>query len=424
LSFNQKNHSSDKISHQQSEINHQKTMNPNLTRLFQIAQKPARLIIGLMSGTSLDGLDVALCKISGNGKQTKAEVLHFETVPYREDFKAEVRTIFARKTIDFEHLVLLNEHIGTFHAKLILDCLQKWQISPAEVDLIASHGQTVYHAPKNQHGKPRFPNATLQIGDGDHIAVHTGIITLSDFRQKHLAAGGEGAPLAVYGDYLLFSQSGESRFMLNLGGIANFTFLPAGQEAGRVFSTDVGPGNTLTDSTVRKFFPEKSFDENGSLAASGKINEDLLRILLADDFFHLPFPKTTGPEVFNQSYLQKAQSESQTESISLPDLLATLTRFSAEGIALAVRKCFAEIGGFVVYLSGGGMHNPVLVKYLQELLPELVFKTTADLHIPPDAKEAVLFALLANETIAGEPIDFGRRQGIPGVTMGKLSFPH
>lgn len=219
-------------------------MNKNINKLCQIAQKPSRHIIGLMSGTSMDGLDVALCRISGSGEDTTVTLVAFDTVDYTNDIKAEIRKVFAKQTIDFPHLAMLNEWIGILHARMIKECLEKWHIEPSEIDLVASHGQTVMHTPKILHGIERYPNATLQIGDGDHIAVNTNIITLSDFRQKHVAAGGEGAPLAVYGDYFIFGKKGENRIMLNMGGIANFTYLPASMNPEEVFVTDTGPGNT------------------------------------------------------------------------------------------------------------------------------------------------------------------------------------
>ena len=159
-------------------------MNKNLKSLYQIAQKPSRKIIGLMSGTSMDGLDVALCEIWGTGENTEVKLLNFDTVDYSEEIKIEIRKVFAKQTIYFQHLALLNEWIGILHANMILACLKRWNIAADEVDLVASHGQTVMHAPKILHQQEKFPNATLQIGDGDHIAVKTGIITLSDFRQK------------------------------------------------------------------------------------------------------------------------------------------------------------------------------------------------------------------------------------------------
>ncbi|QHT71077.1 anhydro-N-acetylmuramic acid kinase [Rhodocytophaga rosea] len=396
-------------------------MNPNIASLYTIASKSERTIIGLMSGTSLDGLDVALCRFKGSGLSTEVELLQFETVPYTEEIKKEIRPVFSKRDTDLQQICLLNAWIGTLHASMILDCLQKWNIPPQQVDLIASHGQTIYHAPKHLHQIVQFPNATLQIGDGDHIAVKTGIITMSDFRQKHIAAGGEGAPLAVYGDYILFSKKGEDRIMLNMGGIANFTYLPGNLDASQMFSTDVGTGNTLIDAFTRLYF-NKPFDENGSIADSGKVNQELLRSLKGHPFFQAGFPKTTGPELFNIAYVQQAQQQSQTQGLSAEDIIATLTRFTAESIADAILRCFSIITP-VIYASGGGMHNPVIMRMLRILLPGYIFKDTSALQIAPDAKEAVLFAILANESIAGESLqNQSKSPGIPGVYMGKVSF--
>ncbi len=397
-------------------------MNQNIQRLFEIAQKPERRIIGLMSGTSLDGLDVALCRVVGSGTNTNVSIERFETCIFEDSVKDEIRKIFAKKEIDFQHLCLLNEWIGTLHAQLILDCLEKWGIAPANIDLIASHGQTVFHAPRILHQIERFPNGTLQIGDGDHIAVKTGIITLSDFRQKHLAAGGEGAPLAVYGDYFIFSDPSENRIMLNMGGIANFTYLPKNLDAAAVFTTDTGPGNTLIDAFARKFFG-LPFDEDGQIAAKGRINQDLLTLLKKDSFFQTPFPKTTGPELFSLDYVRQAQQRSETTSLSAEDLMATLTRFSAETIAEALQKVCGSSETYHVYMSGGGAHNPAITNALLQLLPNFVFRKSDDLGIAGDAKEAVLFAILANEAVAGGQTTFGNRQGVPSITMGKVSFP-
>ncbi|GAB3798373.1 anhydro-N-acetylmuramic acid kinase AnmK [Spirosoma humi] len=402
-------------------------MNPQIQHLYDIAQKPDRRILGLMSGTSLDGLDVALCRISGSGPATSVTLERFATIPFDEEFKAEIRTIFARRTIDFEQLCLLNPYIGRLHGQLILDCLHNWGIAPAEVDLVASHGQTVYHAPKSQHRRDKFPNATLQIGDGDHIAAVTGILTFSDFRQKHVAHGGEGAPLAVYGDYFMFSKRGENRILLNMGGIANFTYLPADEEASRVFTTDTGPGNTLLDAYARKFL-NKPYDEDGALAAQGQVSADLLLALKENPFFDAPFPKTTGPEVFNIAYVEEAQLRSRTLDLSAANLMATLVQFSADTITQAIKRILPDSieekeALFRIYMSGGGAHNPQLTQRLYEALPDCQFDTTSSLGINGDAKEAVLFAVLANESLAGGKTSFGDRQGVPTVSMGKVSFP-
>lgn len=402
-------------------------MNSNIESLYQIAKKPTRTIIGLMSGTSLDGLDVALCEISASGEETEVKLIEFETVDYSEDIKLEIRSVFAKQTIDFQKLVLLNEWIGILHANMILECLNKWQIDADKIDLIASHGQTVFHAPKILHQQEKFPNATLQIGDGDHIAVKTGIITVSDFRQKHVAAGGEGAPLAVYGDYFLFSKKGENRIMLNMGGISNFTYLPTSSNPEEVFVTDTGTGNTLIDAFTKLHFPNKSFDQDAEIAKTGSVNESLLESLKSHDFFTKSFPKTTGPELFNIDYVKKAQAQSNTTNISISDLLATLTRFSAETIAEAIHfvinSSIYDPQTFTIYMSGGGAHNPLLVQWLKELLP-CTFAKTDNLGISGDAKEALLFAILANETVSGGKSNFGKLKGIPSVSMGKISFPY
>ncbi|QJW91836.1 anhydro-N-acetylmuramic acid kinase [Spirosoma taeanense] len=397
-------------------------MNQQIQQLYTIASKPERRIIGLMSGTSLDGLDVALCQISGSGPATSVTLERFATIPYTDNLKVDIRTIFARPEIEFEQLCLLNPYIGQLHAQMILNCLQEWGLEPADIDIVASHGQTVYHAPKSQHRHDKFPNATLQIGDGDHIAAITGITTFSDFRQKHVAHGGEGAPLAVYGDYFMFSKSGQNRILLNMGGIANFTYLPASQDASAVFTTDTGPGNTLLDAFARRLL-NKPYDENGQLAASGHVNSQLLDALKANLFFNAPFPKTTGPEVFNVSYVQAAQADSQTVDLSPADLMATLVQFSADTIVDAIRGIMQSGETYAVYMSGGGMHNPALTTAIQGQLPFCTFSQTNELGINGDAKEAVLFAVLANESLAGGNTSFGNRQGVPSVTMGKVSFP-
>lgn len=382
----------------------------------------SRSIIGLMSGTSMDGLDVALCKITGHGTSTKLELKRFVTVPYSSETKRRILNVFAKKQVDFVTLSNLHPWIGLLHGQIVLDCLRKWRIKPSAIDAIASHGQTVMHAPSFLH--PEDPiNSTFQIGDGDHIAHKTGIITLSDFRQKHIAGGGEGAPLAVYGDYFLLGDKKENRILLNIGGIANFTFLPAGKNATKVFVTDTGPGNTLIDQTIRKKFPGKYFDENATIAAKGVVNQSLLMVLKADPFFKMSLPRTIGPELFNCTFVEKAQQASKTDTLSTNDLLATLTRFTAETICETIIRTIGK-KEFAIYVSGGGAHNPLLTTWIKEILnlPEL--KSTSDLGISGDAKEAILFAVLANETLVGNVINFGKRAKIPSIHLGKISFPN
>lgn len=399
-------------------------MHAHIQKLYSIAGKDYRRIIGLMSGTSVDGLDIAVCGFKGNGMDTEINVEQFTTVPYNKDFKEEIKSVFSIKEVNLEKLCLLNPWIGLQQAKMINACLQQWGIKKEDVDIVASHGQTIYHAPASLHKQQKFGNATLQIGDGDHLAVATGIITISDFRQKHIAGGGEGAPLAVYGDYLIFSKKNENRILLNMGGIANFTFLSGDLDGSKVFSTDTGPGNTMMDALVQKHFPGKYFDEDAAIAKSGIINIDLLDLLMGHPFFNQPFPKTTGPELFNLAYLDLAMEKLGLQSLSVPDTMATLNRFSALTISNAIKKVFTGKNDFVLYGSGGGMHNPLLMEYIKKELPGINIQSTDALNVNPDAKEAVLFAVLANECLCGGITSLGKpNSAIPAVTMGKISFP-
>jgi anhydro-N-acetylmuramic acid kinase len=392
-------------------------LNQNLQKLLTIAQKEEKLGIGLMSGTSLDGLDIALCKFSGSGTKTGFKLLQFTTIPYEENFKKEVQEVFAKKQVSLEKVTLLNAYIGSFHGELILQALKQWDINPADVDFIASHGQTIYHAPKHQHKQAGYGNATLQIGDADHLAVKTGILTISDFRQKHIATGGEGAPLALYGDVLLGSKPGENRILLNIGGIANLTYLPADSNSTEVLCTDIGPGNTLIDAACRKYF-DKAFDEDSAIANSGTVDETLLDDLLHHPFFNETLPKTTGPELFNLEFVANAQQTSRTFNINKADLVATLSAFTGRTISNFILTHF-NVPELKIFVSGGGARNPYVINYLKNALPNATIANTSELGIDPDAKEAILFALLGNEALCGEPITIGNN---PAVLMGKFSF--
>jgi anhydro-N-acetylmuramic acid kinase len=395
-------------------------MNKNINTLFEISRKKSRRIVGLMSGTSLDGLDIALCEIQGCGTETKVELLEFDTVTYEELEKNNIRQVFARPQVDFPYLTLLNSWLGTLHGQMVLRFLEEKNIPAHSVDCVASHGQTVMHVPSHQHNFSDFAHGTLQIGDGDHVARTTGMITISDFRQKHIAAGGEGAPLSVYGDYLLFSRKGEDRIMLNIGGISNFTFLPGSGQPGDVFVSDTGPGNTLMDQFMQKYF-NMPYDKNANTALRGKTDDILLHQLMDHDFFQKPFPKTTGPEVFQLEWVESLWQSSS----GLPDkyqVMATLNYFTAVTIARGIQEILGDRPCHI-YISGGGAHNPLLEQHLSSLLPKGSFYHTSVLGIPGDAKEAVLFALLANETLSGSTIDFGCQNSIPSVSMGKICFP-
>ena len=386
-------------------------MNPHLAQLHRAAQLPARRIIGLMSGTSLDGLDVALCKCEGAGSTLQLTLEHFTTVPYAEPLRQRIRAA-SQPLVALAEVCILNAELARTHAEMVLRCLHTWQVPTAEVDALASHGQTIWHSPRHQRPDSHYQHhATLQIGDGDHLAMLTGILTLSDFRQKHVAAGNEGAPLAGLADALLFRKAGENRLLLNLGGIGNFTLLPS--DGGPARSTDTGPANTLLDHVVRQHYPGLNYDANGALASQGQPHPLLLAELLRHDFFAASLPKTTGPELFSPAYLAAAQQQTNTTTLAAPNLLATLTELSAQGVASAARQWLGPDPTCPIYISGGGAHNAALLAALQRQLPQAPLRPTDVLGVPADAKEAVLFAVLANETLAGSS----------SLRLGKISLP-
>jgi len=391
-----------------------------VTKLAAIANKKERFILGMMSGTSLDGLDLALCRLRGTGKETQLTVLHFKTIAYTAAIRSDIRTVFAQETVSMAQLSALHASIGALFAECALLALEEWDIAAADVDLIASHGQTVFHAP--QPKSTRYPNSTLQIGDGDHIAVKTGIITISDFRQKHVAAGGEGAPLVVYGDQMLFSHDLNDRFLINIGGIANFTFLPGTIKGISPLASDTGPGNTLMNQYMQAHFDEP-FDEHGRLAAAGQVHHALLEALLLHPFFSQSMPKTTGPELFNLIYLDEAMAKAQVTEISHPDVLATLCAFTAKSIANSILTWTSDRQHTELFISGGGIHNPCLMALLKKELAGYTIRLFDQLGLPSDAKEAALFALLANETVAGHSYHMQGGPGAPQICLGKISFP-
>lgn len=400
-------------------------MNFLIKNLYDIALKPRRTILGLMSGTSLDGLDLALCHIKGHGKQTRVDLLSFVTLPYPAEYQKKIRKVFAQRAIDQADLSGLNVVTALLHADLVNQALREWNISADDVDLVASHGQTVFHAPADS-STADYPNNTFQIGDGDHIAVKTGITTIADFRQKHVAAGGQGAPLVLYGDFLMFSDPTMDRILLNMGGIANLTYLPSDQnkEDGKIaMATDVGPANTLMNQYMLKHF-QVPMDLDANIARQGTVQQALLDALFQHAFFEENFPKTTGPELFNLPYLKDAQARSGLTDLNHTDIMATLCAFSAQSIIRAIKKIQGDGQSQArIYASGGGLHNPLLLSMLKHSLPGQVHPFDT-LGLPSDAKEAVLFAVLANETVAGTRASFDELQGVPKLAMGKICFPY
>ena len=405
-------------------MNEEPIMKSSIEKLYELSNKASRKILGLMSGTSLDGLDIALCNIEGAGKKVKVTLLQFETLPYTDSFQKRIRNLISNQNVSLQKLTLMNAFIAQVHANLVNQALKKWNLSTEDIDLIASHGQTIFHAPKNFHHDNDIANATLQLGDGDHIAALTGITTISDFRQKHIAFGGEGAPLVCYGDFLLFRHATKNRILLNIGGIANITYLPANCEFNQVIATDTGPGNGLMDAWMRKYFPGKKFDENGKIASTGQVAQALLAVMKKNPFFSLPLPKTTGAETFNIDYLENCIKKINLNNLKNNDVLTTLNQLTCITIYETIQNIISGNPNCEIILSGGGLHNETLMRGLKQLLPAYTFLTTADLNINPDAKEAILFALLANETLSGNEETFqGNVEHPLNISLGKISLP-
>ncbi|ESP93467.1 anhydro-N-acetylmuramic acid kinase [Pseudoalteromonas luteoviolacea] len=394
-------------------------MNPYIDKLYNLSKKSERTIIGLMSGTSLDGLDIAVCKISGQGRDTFCKVSHFATIAYDEATKSKILNVFAKEQVDLKYLTLLNPWIGELHARYINEQLQRWHIDQQSIDLIASHGQTIYHCPSSFHQYSDFNNATLQIGDGDHIAVNTGIITLSDFRQKHIAAGYEGAPLAQYGDYCLFANDKRHTLLLNIGGIANFTLIKKDSLGNDLICSDIGPGNTIMDQYVRKHL-NLDYDENGYFAASGQVSEQLLQELLELEFVNQPMPKTTGPELFNLTLLESMLDSLSLSQLDHQDVLATLNKFTALCIVKHIELLDID-AELEILISGGGAYNTFLIASIKNMLVSDINLTIMDQNgICAESKEAVLFAVLANEAVMGGA---RKKPDNSNLTMGKISLP-
>ncbi len=381
-------------------------MNKALNRLFKIAEKSKCRIIGLMSGTSLDGLDIVLCTISHQSIQVE----QFKTVSYPPQLLKKLAETRSKKIVSLEDISYLNIFMAHFFGDQINMCLKSWGIHHSEIDLIASHGQTLFHHSDNSN------THTFQIVDGDHIAQKTGIITVSDFRKKHIAVGGQGAPLAVYIDEFLFKDTHTTRVALNLGGIANFTILAPLTEKKESISTDIGPANTLINEAMLKYF-NMPYDDAGKVAATGKIYVRLVKILMSDPFFNIPFPKSTGQELFNLDWVHQIIKK-QNIDLSPEDLIASLTYFTISSTKLALDTLMND-QKYELIVSGGGVNNLTMMQWLKDCLPNAHFRSSKEFNISASSKEAVLIALLGFNTLKEKGVLVNEKS----VHLGKISLP-
>ena len=373
-------------------------------------EKPSRLVVGLMSGTSADGVDAVLTRITGFGLDTRVEQLAF----YFQSFDAETRQrILSVCSGDFggsRELCLLSVHLGQLYAQAVEALLAQAGVSA--VDLIGCHGQTVYHIPEETPYLGGNLRGTLQIGDPSYLSEKFHCPVVSDFRIRDMAAGGLGAPLVPYTEFLLYRSETEDVALQNIGGIGNITLLPAGCALEEVTAFDTGPGNMIMDALAAIITDGRlGYDDGGKLAASGKVLPELLEWMLRDPYLEKKPPKTTGREYYGKEYVRRLLSRNEG---SLTDVLATATRFTAETIALSLRRFAPRLPARLV-VAGGGSRNPTLLRFLQEALPECRVQVQEDLGYDSDAKEAVAFAILANEAL------FASCNNAPSATGAKHS---
>lgn len=381
----------------------------------------AMRVIGIMSGTSVDAIDVALCEFIpqpyGQPCTLGMRLLGYREQPFPDFLRQLVLSTVRHDICSLPDLTELNFLLGEALATAALQTLQELNVNPADIDLVASHGQTIFHLVE-----PDRINATLQMGEAAVIARCTGISTVSDFRVADMAAGGQGAPLVSFLDALLFSDEKFTRALQNIGGIANVTFLPAASGIDGAYAFDTGPGNALIDFAARHFSHETlQYDRDGAMALAGHVDDKLLNSLLAHTYFQRQPPKTTGRELFGDSFALEVIASDPFHNLSPSDIMATLTAFTAESIARAYRD-FGPPHIDEMIVSGGGARNLVLMEFLQQALPGIFIMPCDGTLLPGSIKEAVAFALLGYETIHGRPANLPRCTGAaePAI-LGKIT---
>jgi anhydro-N-acetylmuramic acid kinase len=388
--------------------------------------KREHLLVGLMSGTSLDGVDAALVSIRTDEREEICGVhlRGFYYLPYSDELRQLLIGLCSVETARIDRLVTAHYGLSEWYAHAVKQLLEQNGITAQEVDAICMHGQTVWHIT----GRTTFPGpegmtdvrASLQIGELSTLAERTGIPVVGNFRARDLAADGEGAPLVPYADYILFRHPTKGRLLQNIGGIANVTVLPAGAAIDEVVAFDTGPGNMVIDQIVEMTTGGRArYDEEGRLAASGNVCKELLEQLVADPYYRLKPPKSTGREVYGRAFAERLLVEGERRQLSAADLVATATALTAATIAEAYKQfILPTVSVDEVIVSGGGAHNRTLLAMLRQALPDRIEVTTASHYgVPDDAKEAIAFAILGHETL------MGRASNVPSVTGAKRAVP-
>jgi anhydro-N-acetylmuramic acid kinase len=364
-------------------------------------------IIGLMTGTSADAIDAALVRFHGLGMESTHAVEAYRESALEPALRDEILKVASAETLEPERLMRLDAALGERHAAAVLELLAETGRAPREIDAIGMHGQTVRHVPRAA-GQGRA--LSLQLGSAAVVAERTGIAVVSDFRSRDTAAGGEGAPLVPLTDWWLFRSPDESRVLLNLGGMANATYLPRGGALEHVVGFDTGPGNALLDALVSSSDAPASFDEGGVRAARGRVSAEMLAHCLEDAFFAQPPPRSTGRERFGRAYAVALRERGLAAGMSEDDVLATAVALTAAAVAQALERFLVPRGVDAVYASGGGVHNLTLMRALAERLAPIPLHPLEALGVDASGMEALAFAFLAHQTLAGLP------GNVPGAT--------
>lgn len=388
----------------------------------------SRYAVGLMSGTSVDGIDAAVVSITDNPDGTMSvQLIAFENTPYPAGVRQDIFNLFDPAQATVDKIGSMNVLLGELYAEAALSVIAAAGLASAEIAVIGSHGQTIYHAPESEKLHGYDIHYTVQIGEGSVIAARTGIPCVSDFRPADMAVGGQGAPLVPFTEYLLYREAHRTLLLQNIGGIGNMTVIPAGCSQEQVYAFDTGPGNMIIDGVVERLYPGPlTMDIGGAIARSGNVHEELLGLLQQEPYYAQPLPKSTGREHFGSSYIDWLLDQAKLRGIRAEDVVATVTRLTAWSIGDAYRRYVREQDpADVLLVGGGGSYNPVLIGFLrQEMEPYGVkVMTQEEVGHSSDAKEAVAFALLADYAMKRQPNNLPNVTGAARpIIMGKISY--
>lgn len=377
-----------------------------------------KLAVGIMSGTSLDGIDVVIAEISGSQKETILNQLAFHTIPFDKQLRSKIEQCFDIKTSGIDLVCSLNFELAVAFANAVKETCTKENISLSDIRYIASHGQTVYHITKDSNETIK---SSLQLGDGSVIANLCNVTTVSNFRTADIAAGGEGAPLVPYYDYIMYSDDSKSKVLCNIGGISNMTYLRKNGTLEDVIAFDSGPGNMMIDYAMESLFNQK-YDDQGVIARSGSVIPDMMTELLKNEFLVVTPPKSTGRELYGTQYTKTLIQTYQ--AYKKEDIVTTLTKFTALSIYQAYNNFIAPTGIIdELMISGGGAYNTYLLELLQEVFIKIPVNTMEQKGFDSDSKEALAFLVLGNETLLGNTSNVPSATGAnKSVILGQISY--